>query len=120
VDAKWTNTGLGNSPGDTLSAASKINFFGQVIGTSGNTIGSQQLGATGGAGFDGTVPIAVIGRPFIWSKRNGMQDLNTLIAGNFGWVLNSVSDINIWGQIVGEGTVNGQNHGFLLTPKNPF
>jgi hypothetical protein len=44
-----------------------------------------------------------------------MQDLNTLIPVS-DWVLNSVSDINVWGQIVGSGTLNGETHGFLLTP----
>jgi uncharacterized membrane protein len=120
----WTSSGeirdLGTLPGDTLSTASKINFFGQVIGSSGNTVGSQELGGTGGAGFDGSVPITVIGHPFIWSARGGMRDLNSLIAGSSGWVLNSVSDINLWGQVVGQGTFNGESHGFLLTPENPF
>ena len=37
-----------------------------------------------------------------------------------GWLLNSATDINVWGQIVGMGTLNGQPHGFLLTPRNPF
>jgi len=49
-----------------------------------------------------------------------MQDLNTLIHSNSGWVLNTATDINVWGQIVGSGTLNGQPHGYLLTPKNPF
>ena len=38
----WTASGqiidLGTLPGDTFSSASKINFFGQVIGSSGNTV----------------------------------------------------------------------------------
>ncbi|MFZ0279277.1 MAG: hypothetical protein WA254_02780 [Candidatus Sulfotelmatobacter sp.] len=46
-----------------------------------------------------------------------MHDLNTLISASSGWVLNSATDINVWGQIVGEGTLNGAPHGFLLTPK---
>jgi probable HAF family extracellular repeat protein len=95
---------LGTLSGDTLSVASNINFFGQVIGSSGNTLGFQGDAVT------------VSGRPFIWSTRNGMQDLNSLISTRSGWVLNSATGINIWGQIVGSGTRNGHSHGFLLTP----
>jgi probable HAF family extracellular repeat protein len=109
-------TDLGTVPSDTLSAATNINFFGQVIGTSGSTLGTEPLEATGGAGFDGGDPITVIGRPFIWTQTTGMQDLNALIPANSGWVLNTATGINIWGQIVGTGTLNGQSHGFLLTP----
>jgi len=98
---------LGTLPGDTLSAASNITFFGEVIGSSGNTATCDY----------GVAPYEVFGRPFIWTRRRGMQDLNTLIAANSGWVLNSATGINIWGQIVGSGTLNGQSHGFLLTPK---
>jgi hypothetical protein len=45
-----------------------------------------------------------------------MEDINARIRAGSGWVLNSVSGINFWGQIVGSGTFNGQSHGFLLTP----
>lgn len=118
----WTPTGeisdLGTLPGDTLSAASGINLSGQVIGSSGNTLAGQGWGGNGGSGFGGDGgSVAVIGRPFLWSARNGMRDLNTLIRPGSGWVLNSVSSINILGQIVGSGTMNGQSHGFLLTPQ---
>jgi len=116
----WTPSGtisdLGTLPGDTDSSASKINHFGLVIGSSGNSVVSS---TEPGNGFP-EGPLEVIGRPFIWSARSGMQDLNTLIPSNSGWVLNLASDINIWGQIVGSGTLNGQAHGFLLTPKDFF
>ena len=108
----WTPSGvisdLGTLPGDQSSSALKVNLFGQVIGSSGNTVTFQQPSPQ------------VIGRPFVWSQANGMQDLNTLIPPNSGWVLNLATDINAWGQIVGSGTFNGQPHGFLLTPRNPF
>lgn len=113
----WTGLGairdLGTLPGDTLSTALKINCFGQVIGSSGNTWLSQRDGEPGGS-------IRVIGRPFIWTQSKGMQDLNALIPANSGWVLNTATDINSWGQIVGQATRNGQPHGYLLTPLNPF
>jgi uncharacterized membrane protein len=108
----WTQDGsirdLGTLPGDTSSQAYKINLFGQVIGISGDT-------------FNWVYPPGrptLVGRPFIWSNRNGIQDLNSLVLFDSGWVLNSVSDINVYGQIVGSGTLNGQSHGFLLTPNN--
>jgi uncharacterized membrane protein len=118
----WTRSGvisdLGTLPGDELSAATNISLLGQVIGNSGNTLIQQGWGGNGGSGFEGTGgSVAVIGRPFVWSPCSGMQDLNTLIPGGSGWVLNSVSGINSWGQIVGSGTVNGQTRGFLLTPR---
>jgi probable HAF family extracellular repeat protein len=114
----WTKTGtisdLGTLAGDTNSAASKINLFGLVIGSSGDTVVVSTIG-------DGNPrdvgPLEVIGRPFIWSTQRGMQNLNTLIRPNSGWVLNTATDINVWGQVVGSGMLNGQPHGFLLTPR---
>jgi probable HAF family extracellular repeat protein len=102
-------TDLGTLPGDTSSAALKINVSGQVIGSSGTSVYVFP--------FEQSLPFEVTGRPFIWSATAGMRDLNKLIPANSGWVLNSVSDINIWGQIVGSGTHKGKPHGFLLTPK---
>ncbi len=49
-----------------------------------------------------------------------MRDLNTLVRGNSKWVLSSATDINVWGQIVGQGMLNGKPHGFLLTPRAFF
>ncbi len=111
----WTPSGevrdLKTLSGDTSSAASKINLFGQVIGSSGETLYVQ---------FQSFLPFEVIGRPFVWSERSGMRDLNTLIRGNSKWVLSSATDINVWGQIVGQGMLNGKPHGFLLTPRAFF
>src|SRR5205814_4216014 len=121
---RWTQSGtirdLGTLPGDAVSSAMKINLFGLIIGSSGNTVDFSTIVIGGLGNSHDPGPLEVIGRPFIWSEREGMQDLNTLIRRNSGWILNSASDINVWGQIVGEGTLKGQPHGFLLTPKNPF
>jgi probable HAF family extracellular repeat protein len=110
-------TDLGTLSGDTLSMATSINLFGQVIGVSGNTLDGNGWGGNGGSGFGGLGgSLSIAGRPFIWNASKGMRDLNSLIPSGSGWILNSVSGINIWGQIVGSGTLDGESHGFLLTP----
>lgn len=45
-----------------------------------------------------------------------MKNLNILIPKDSGWVLNAAYGINDSGQIVGEGTIDGKMHAFLLTP----
>jgi probable HAF family extracellular repeat protein len=100
---------LGVLSNDTVSLANKVNDSGQVVGSSGASPSYNQYGILG-----------LTGRGFIWTQANGMQDLNTLIPANSGWALMSAVDINYWGQIVGQGTINGKTHGFLLTPTNPF
>lgn len=123
VAVTWTPSGtisdLGTLSGDLYSSAVKINLFGLIIGESGNAVNDSTIMGGQDSGFDHG-PLEVIGRPFIWSPKAGMRDLNTLIPANSGWVLNTATDINVWGQIVGQGTLNGQAHGYLLTPRNPF
>ena len=46
-----------------------------------------------------------------------IKDLNTMIPAKSGWVLIEGDSINAAGQIVGMGTLNGQEHGYLLTPQ---
>lgn len=43
-------------------------------------------------------------------------DLNDLLVNGAGWELIEAADINDVGQIVGQGRINGAEHGFLLTP----
>ncbi|WP_158506178.1 hypothetical protein [Synechocystis sp. PCC 7509] len=53
---------------------------------------------------------------FLVSHDGRLQDINTLIPPNSSFILNSANAINNSGQIVGTGIVNGQQHGFILTP----
>ena len=87
---------MGTLSGDESSYAAAINLFDVVVGTS--------------IGNDGS-------RAFLWSKGTGMIDLNTLIPTNSGWTLYDATGINITGQIIGNGMINGQYHAFLLTLK---
>jgi probable HAF family extracellular repeat protein len=51
-----------------------------------------------------------------WTAEGGMQDLNDLIPSDSGWLLGAAIGINNEGAITGYGSINGENHGFLLTP----
>jgi probable HAF family extracellular repeat protein len=85
---------LGTLPGDTYSGALAINLWGMVVGRSDSNTAA---------------------RAFLWTPWTGMQDLNTLIPADSGWNLIQATGVNVLGQIVGDGYVNGQPHGFLLT-----
>jgi probable HAF family extracellular repeat protein len=54
----------------------------------------------------------------VWTKATGLQDLNSLIPRDSGWILESANfgAINGWSQIVGVGRRSGEYRAFLLTP----
>lgn len=52
---------------------------------------------------------------FVWANGK-MTDLNTYLPASSDWVLNEAENINDRGTIVGKGTVNGVEHGFMLVP----
>lgn len=88
---------LGTLPGGTNSSGAAINDLGFVVGWS-------------TTGADPATPHAAL-----WSPSSGMWDLNDLIPPDSGWLLYSATGINLFGQIVGYGTINGETHAFLLT-----
>jgi len=54
--------------------------------------------------------------PFVWNGKK-LLDLNKLIPGNSGWSLWHATGINDRGQISGDGTLNNESRGFILTPE---
>jgi probable HAF family extracellular repeat protein len=54
-------------------------------------------------------------RAFLWEDGQ-MHDLNRFIPSGSGWILIQAHSINDAGQIVGWGTLDGEEHAFLLTP----
>jgi len=100
VTVYWDAAGkvhlVGTLPGGDASYAGFITDAGEILGQS-------------------TVP-GGDNHAFIWTRKKRMQDLNNLIPKNSGWVLHHAASVNAAGQIVGYGTINGVDHGFLLTP----
>ena len=86
---------LGVLPGGSWSGAAAINAFGTVVGN-GNCFASGS-------------------HAFVWTANDGIQDLNALIPTS-GWILQQALAINVAGQVVGVGTIQGNQHAFLLTP----
>jgi len=97
----WNNKGfaldLGILPGGSWSTAFCINVLRTVVGN---------------ANWSGAGSHA-----FVWTPQEGMRDLNSFIPANSGWELQAAVGVNIAGQIVGVGTINGQQHAFLLNPQ---
>lgn len=131
---------LGVLPGHTGGAAYHINNRGQVTGMcygspghgvqhcclwDGGTV--EDINAPGGTimqrscaiNDDGTIvgppPPPNRGGPYVRRGGNWL-DLNTLIAQDSGWQINSARDINNRGQIAGSGILNGEERVCLLSP----
>jgi len=90
-----TMTDLGTL-GGTNSTARGIDDLGQVVGHS-DVSGDSVVHA------------------ILWKSGFPLYDLNDLI-DDPAWELRTVCDINDLGQIVGEGFIDGETHGFLLNP----
>jgi probable HAF family extracellular repeat protein len=134
--ATSTTTYVGDLPGDKASRAVGINDLGQVIGTSGNVYLKPFHGYTyfpreaflweNGVMTDLGMPSAsainnlgqVVGGSDLW-QNGALTDLNTQIDPSSGWAITSATDINDAGQIIGQGTLNGVTHSFLLTAPDP-
>ncbi len=85
---------LGVLTGHLESRAYAMNDPGLVVGASEDPAGS--------------------GRAFLWNGSGALLDLNPLIPPNSGFVLNEAQDINGGGDIVGNGTLGGVTHAFIL------
>ncbi len=80
------------------SKAEAVNESATVVGTSFFTKGTKQ-------------------HAFVWTKQQGLFDLNFLIPPHSPWTVTDVHGINNAGQIVGEATnAAGQTHAVLLNP----
>lgn len=129
------------TPGE-MSTAWDINDAGQVVGVGGSDSGFARaflydsrsgamadLGALGNAGsiaYGINNAGQVVGlsygandfyaHAFLYDSGT-MIDLNSFSAvQSAGWLLYTANDINDRGQIVGAGLINGEQHGYLLTP----
>jgi probable HAF family extracellular repeat protein len=81
------------------------NSFGMGINDQGQVVGAS-----------GISPDTFIEHAFLYTEEDGMLDLNSLVDPLTGWELTHARAINDRGQIVGNGLIGGQTHGFLLTP----
>ncbi len=98
----WQNgvmTDLGGLPGatGTTELVNTINGHGEMVGLSQLTLGGNELHA-------------------VLYKDGAYTDLNSVLPGSSGWLLRIAQRINDAGQIVGQGLLNGEFRGFLLTP----
>ncbi|HEX3682872.1 MAG TPA: DUF3466 family protein [Bryobacteraceae bacterium] len=64
----------------------------------------------------GNAQTTVTEAAWIYQPGKGFSNLNDDIAPNSDWSLSQAVGINNRGEIVGNGMINGEYHGFLLTP----
>jgi hypothetical protein len=90
---------LGAFPGAIVTVApccNTLNDRGEMVGFS----------------IDGTT---FASRAIVWQGKTPV-DLNTLIPKGSPWYLQAADSVNDFGEIVGQGLINGQVHAFVATP----
>jgi probable HAF family extracellular repeat protein len=122
---------LGTLAGGTSSQATSVNDVGDIAGTAANASSQSRAflklpgqpmkslgtppGSTQSFGYGLNDQAEIVGNPpFIWSD-NAMFDLESLLPS--GWHLNSVNDINDFGQIAAQGFRAGNDLALRLDPK---
>jgi probable HAF family extracellular repeat protein len=131
------NSLIDPSTGWLMTSGNAINDAGHIAGN--GRVGKNSrgffydgaihdLGTLGGTGTepydvnaDGTVvgvssTEAGVGRGFVFSKADGIRDLNALIEPLSGWQISRATAINARGQITGQGFFTGEVRAFLMTP----
>jgi hypothetical protein len=133
-------------PGGVSSTVGGINDSGEIVGVyypssdsylGGNLFvdtrsGSKVLGLALDMGSDdeedlpvaindagdivGSAQTTVTEAAWIYQPAKGFSNLNDDVAPNSGWSLSQAVGINNRGEIIGNGIINGEYHGFLLTP----
>lgn len=106
LDKNGHVTNLASLPGSANVLGVAINNSGQVVGSQ---VSSDYLGALIGASNYNYLKAVLY--------TNGqIVDLNSLLGPGSGWDLTRATGINDLGQIIGQGTYDGQTMGFVLTP----
>ncbi|MBN9692287.1 MAG: hypothetical protein J0M24_18730 [Verrucomicrobia bacterium] len=101
-DANHTVAELALLPGDNYGGAYALNNLGHALGYSAYGVpGTWDIG-----------PAQIV----IW-RDGSVFPLQSLVDANSGWVITQAAALNHQGQIVGQGTRNGQTHALLLTPQ---
>ncbi len=115
--------------GGEASYAYDINNSGKIVGTAQTSAGDARAVLWDGGSITelagpSFIPAAInnfnqvilnAGRPYLWE--NGLlTDLNDAIDPASGWDLDSVTDINDDGWIIGRGDFNGESQAFVLKP----
>jgi len=62
-------------------------------------------------------PYADANQAFVWSRKNGFQDLTSLVSNVSGWSLENATGITDSGTIIGTGTYQREETGFILVPR---
>jgi probable HAF family extracellular repeat protein len=102
--------GFRTAPGGKITADSDLGTLGKDLVFPSDINNSGQV--VGQADVSGSL----YGHAFFADATGPLVDLNDVIPAGSGWELTDAQGINDRGQIAGTGTINGQDHAFLLTP----
>ncbi len=87
--------------------------FAHALNNQGQVVGSILIDPKTASGPSG--PNERAGNHAAFWEAGEVMDLNNALPEDSGWVLQKATDINNWGQIVGDGVFEGKSRAFLLT-----